>query len=84
MSEPKFFQTRMGQRFYEHTAPELVRQLEQLNKLLERLVTAQELREKEKELSGVIVAASCISFFCPLLVGMNVVAILSSCSKPTA
>ena len=38
MSEPKFFQTRMGQRFYEHTMPELVRQLERLNELLARLV----------------------------------------------
>ena len=42
MSEPKFFQTRMGQRFYEHTAPELVRQLARLNELLERLVATQE------------------------------------------
>ena len=38
MSEPKFFQTRMGQRFYEHTMPELVRQLERLNELLEKLI----------------------------------------------
>ncbi len=42
MSEPQFFQTRMGQRFYEHTMPELVRQLERLNELLDRLVAAQE------------------------------------------
>ena len=42
MSEPKFFQTRMGQRFYEHTMPELVWQIERLNELLERLVAAQE------------------------------------------
>ena len=40
MSEPKFFQTRMGQRFYEHTVPELVRQIAKLNELLERLVAA--------------------------------------------
>ncbi len=46
MSEPKFFQTRMGQRFYEHTVPELVRQLARLNDLVERLVAAQEGREK--------------------------------------
>ena len=44
MSEPKFFQTRMGARFYEHTMPELVRQLERLNEVLERL----ESREKEQ------------------------------------
>ncbi len=42
MSEPKFFQTRIGQRFYEHTVPELVRQIERLNELLERLVATQE------------------------------------------
>ncbi len=40
MSEPKFFQTRMGQRFYEHTMPELVRQVTRLNDLLGQLVAA--------------------------------------------
>lgn len=34
MSAPEFFQTLMGKRFYEHTMPELVRQLDQLNKCL--------------------------------------------------
>ncbi len=38
----QFFQTRMGRQFYEHTVPELVRQLERLNRLLERLVVVQE------------------------------------------
>ena len=47
MSEPKFFQTRMGQRFYEHTMPELVRQVTTLNELLERLVAAQEQRKND-------------------------------------
>ncbi len=42
MNETPFFMTRMGQRFYEHTMPELVRQLAKLNELLERLVAAQE------------------------------------------
>ncbi len=42
MSEPKFFQTRMGHRFYEHTVPELVRQLERLCELLERLIKQRE------------------------------------------
>ncbi len=42
MSEPKFFQTRMGHRFYEHTVPELVQQITKLNELLERLVATQE------------------------------------------
>ena len=37
----EFFQTRMGQRFYEHTVPELVRQSAKLNELLEQLVAAQ-------------------------------------------
>ena len=36
MSE--FFKTRMGQRFYEHTMPELVKQLQRLNELLEQLL----------------------------------------------
>ena len=38
MSEPQFFQTRMGKVFYEATMPTLVKQLGRLNKLLERLV----------------------------------------------
>ena len=42
MSDPKFFQTGMGHRFYEHTVPELLKQLTRLNDLLERLVTAKE------------------------------------------
>ena len=37
MPEIQFFQTRMGQRFYESTMPELVRQLTRLNDLLERI-----------------------------------------------
>ncbi len=49
MSETRFFQTRMGQRFYEHTVPELVRQLARLNELLERLVAAQEQRPRDKD-----------------------------------
>ena len=42
MSEPKFFQTRMGRQFYEHTMPELVRQLERLSEMLERLTKQRE------------------------------------------
>ncbi len=38
MNETPFFKTRMGQRFYESTMPALVKQLERLNELLERLV----------------------------------------------
>lgn len=36
MADIPFFRSRMGQRFYEHTMPELVRQLTRLNDLLER------------------------------------------------
>jgi len=37
MPDIQFFQTRMGQRFYESTLPELVRQITRLNDLLEQL-----------------------------------------------
>lgn len=36
MMEPQFFQTRIGQRFYERTLPELVRQVERLADAMER------------------------------------------------
>ena len=49
MSETPFFKTRMGHRFYEHTVPELVRQLERLNELLDRLVAAQEQQQRDKD-----------------------------------
>ncbi len=42
MSETPFFKTRMGQQFYDRTMPALVKQLERLNELLERLVDGQE------------------------------------------
>ena len=42
MNETPFYKTRMGQRFYERTVPELVKQLERLNEILERLVNRQE------------------------------------------
>ncbi|MFP2895118.1 hypothetical protein [Corallococcus sp. 4LFB] len=42
MSGPAFFQTHMGQRFYEGTMPQLVRELRRLNDNLERLVTVAE------------------------------------------
>jgi len=38
MSDPEFFQTRMGARFYEHTVPALVEQLALLNANIERLI----------------------------------------------
>ncbi len=50
MSETPFFKTRMGHRFYEHTMPELVKQLERLNDILDRLVDRQErAAQSEKE-----------------------------------
>ena len=42
-----FYKTRMGQRFYECTMPELVKQLQRLNDLLERLVSRQEHESRE-------------------------------------
>ena len=38
MSGIDFHNTQMGHRFYEHTMPELVRQITRLNDLLEKLV----------------------------------------------
>ncbi|WP_426747388.1 hypothetical protein VZQ01_07930 [Myxococcus faecalis] len=42
MSGPSFFQTYMGQRFYESTMPGLVRELKRLNDNMERLVAVAE------------------------------------------
>ena len=47
MNETPFFKTRMGHAYYEHTLPELVRQIKRLNELLERLVVAQEQRQEQ-------------------------------------
>jgi len=41
MPDIQFFQTRMGQRFYESTMPELVKQLTRLNELLASLLDSQ-------------------------------------------
>jgi len=49
MSETPFFKTRMGHRFYEHTVPELVRQMERLNDLLERLVVIEEREDQRSD-----------------------------------
>lgn len=49
MPDIQFFQTRMGQRFYESTLPELVRQLTRLNDLLARLVAAGEARVAQSD-----------------------------------
>ena len=37
----EFFETRMGHRFYEHTLPELVRQVSRLADALERIADSQ-------------------------------------------
>ena len=42
MTHVPFYLTRAGARFYEHTLPELVRQLKRLNDTLERLAKAAE------------------------------------------
>jgi hypothetical protein len=38
MSDLPFYRTQMGHRFFEHTMPELVRQITRLNDLLERML----------------------------------------------
>jgi DNA-binding GntR family transcriptional regulator len=38
VSDTPFFRTQMGHRFFEHTMPELVRQITRLNDLLERVL----------------------------------------------
>lgn len=53
MSGPSFFQTYMGQRFYEGTMPALVRQLARLNDNLERLVAVAEQHAGPKQSSSV-------------------------------
>lgn len=42
MSEVPFYRTQMGHRFYEHTVPELARNVGRVADLLERLVVALE------------------------------------------
>lgn len=42
MSDVQFHQTRMGQRFYESTMPDLVRELTRLNGNIERLLAVVE------------------------------------------
>ncbi|ADO70356.1 MULTISPECIES: hypothetical protein [Cystobacterineae] len=49
MSGPAFFQTHMGQRFYEGTMPALVRELKRLNDNMERLVAMAEQLAGQKE-----------------------------------
>jgi hypothetical protein len=46
MSGPQFHETRMGVRFYEHTLPELMRQIARLADAVERLIALLEVKEK--------------------------------------
>jgi hypothetical protein len=45
---PQFFQTPMGRRYYEHTVPELAKQLERVADALEALLV----RLAKKDLEG--------------------------------
>lgn len=49
MSDVPFYRTQMGHRFYESTAPSLVRELARLNDNLERLVELVERKERPVE-----------------------------------
>ncbi len=46
MTDVPFHATRMGVRFYEHTVPELTRQLERLTAVLERIAESLERKDK--------------------------------------
>lgn len=58
MSGPSFFQTYMGQRFYESTMPQFVRELTRLNVNLERLVAVAERLSGQKQISSAEPVAS--------------------------
>ncbi len=47
MDYAPFYKTRMGEKFICKTVPDLIRQLERLNDILERLVDQQQESEKE-------------------------------------
>jgi hypothetical protein len=49
MDWPPFYRTRRGEVFFGEHVQSLIRQLERLNDLLERLVTAQESRVREND-----------------------------------
>ena len=49
MSGIEFFQTLMGRRWYEATAPKIADQLERLNTNIEALVTELQLQRKERQ-----------------------------------
>ena len=52
MDGVQFFQTRMGKVFYEATMPNLVKQLERLNELLERLLNKRQENPSDRTTSS--------------------------------
>jgi hypothetical protein len=52
MNGPEFFQTMLGRRWYEVTAPKVADQLERLNANLEALVTELRLAREAREQKG--------------------------------
>lgn len=49
MSDVQFFQTRMGQKFFEVTMPELVREIHRLNDLLALAIELKEIETQPKD-----------------------------------
>jgi uncharacterized protein (DUF2164 family) len=49
MSDVQFFQTRMGQQFYDGTMPRLVAAVEQLTKTVEQLLAVVEKQQQKGE-----------------------------------
>lgn len=49
-----FYLTRMGHTYYQHTLPELVRQLDRLNGNLERLIQQHQPQEKSQDRKSVV------------------------------
>ena len=49
MPGPEFFQTRMGQKFYEHTLPELVKQIARVADALESALAMRAKANLERE-----------------------------------
>lgn len=52
MSAPQFHETYIGREFYQSTMPKLVKQLERLNEVLERLVVQREAGSGEAKGAG--------------------------------
>ncbi|NVJ27608.1 hypothetical protein HUW62_40985 [Myxococcus sp. AM011] len=52
MSGPAFFQTHMGQRFFEGTVPQILRELRRLNDNLERLVAVAQQHAGQQKASS--------------------------------